>query len=462
MKRDIPVKFVELPDSLGLADLADTLREGEPAVSVRLNNGKPSDISALFPDSDGKVPWCPSGFYLSERPSFTLDPAFHQGRYYVQEASSMFHRHVVESLVKPGMPVSLLDACAAPGGKTTAAIDALPVGSVVVANEYVPARAAILRENAIKWGFPGIIVTRGDTRDLGKLRDSFDMIIADVPCSGEGMMRKDPDAVAQWSEDLIEECADRQWEIVGNLWNTLRPGGYMIYSTCTFNRSENEEMVDRIISELEGESVDIPVDPSWGITPGIDTPHYCYRFIPGRVRGEGLFVSVIRKSGIPTSRVPKVKPSKNDKRKNQVNIPTHIADWLTNSGEMEIYTDSDRINAFPKQHLPLLKAVKERVDVIHEGILMGNVKGKDVIPSQSLAMSLNLNRDSFPQCDLSREDALRYLHGDALTLPESISKGFVLLTYQHSPLGFVKNLGNRSNNLYPAPWRIKKQLKVDN
>ena len=226
MKRDIPVKFVELLDSLGLADLADTLREGEPAVSVRLNNGKPSDISALFPDSDGKVPWCPSGFYLSERPSFTLDPAFHQGRYYVQEASSMFHRHVVESLVKPGMPVSLLDACAAPGGKTTAAIDALPVGSVVVANEYVPARAAILRENAIKWGFPGIIVTRGDTRDLGKLRDSFAMFIADVPCSGEGMMRKDPDAVAQWSEDLIEECADRQWEIVGNLWNTLRPGGY--------------------------------------------------------------------------------------------------------------------------------------------------------------------------------------------------------------------------------------------
>lgn len=460
MTKDLPIKFVEMLDRLGLSDLAENISKGEPAVSVRLNKWKSDNAEGGVEQSgtDGQVPWCDSGFYLSERPSFTLDPAFHQGRYYVQEASSMFHQYVVKSLLHADSPIALLDACAAPGGKTTAAIDVLPSGSIVVANEYVPARAATLRENAIKWGFPGIIVTRGDTRCLGKLRDCFDMVIADVPCSGEGMMRKDTEAIDQWSEGLIEECADRQWEIVCNLWDALRPGGYMIYSTCTFNRQENEEMVGRIISELGGESVEIAVDASWGITPGIDTPHHCYRFIPGRTRGEGLFVSVIKKDGFPSAPKLKIKPSKGDKKKSPAPLPKQVTEWLKNSGEMDIYIDADRINAFPKQHTALLKAVKERVDVIHEGILIGNIKGKDVIPSQSLAMSQCLNIDSFPTCELSHEDSLRYLHGDAVTLPEDVGRGFVLLTYRNSPLGFVKNLGNRSNNLYPSAWRIRKTI----
>lgn len=332
----------------------------------------------------------------------------------------MFHQYLVSQLTKGNSPVSLLDACAAPGGKTTAAIDVLPGGSVVVANEYIPARAATLRENAIKWGFPGIIVTRGDTAKLGKLRECFEIVIADVPCSGEGMMRKDPDAVAQWSEALIHECADRQWEIVCNLWDALRPGGYLIYSTCTFNRNENEDMVDRIINELGGESVEIPVEPEWGITPGIDTPHYCYRFIPGRVRGEGLFASVIKKDGVSSAPRLKSKPSKGDRKKSKIPVPPQVSRWLTDSTSMEIYTDADRITAFPAEHIQLLKAVKERVDVIHEGILLGNIKGKDVIPSQSLAMSQSLASEAFPRCELSLDDALHYLHGDAMTLPDEV------------------------------------------
>lgn len=456
MNRELPAKFVEMLTSLGLTDLPVTLSEGKPEVSVRFNKGK--DTNNHFQESDGKVPWCESGFYLTERPQFTLDPLFHQGRYYVQEASSMFHGYVVKNLLGQNQPITILDACAAPGGKTTAAIDSLPSGSLVVANEYVPARASILRENAIKWGFPGIVVTRGDTRDLGKLRECFDLVIADVPCSGEGMMRKDDDAVAQWSEGLIEECAERQWEIVGNLWEALRPGGYMIYSTCTFNRKENEEIVARIIDELGGDSVEIPVDESWGITHGIDTPHHCYRFIPGRVRGEGLFVSVIRKDGQASNPKIKNKVRKADNKRAVFKIPPYLSEWLNNSEEMEIYADNDRVTAFPKQYMPILNALKQRVDVIHEGILLGNIKGKDIVPSQSLAMSHSLNVDIFPKCEVNKQDALHYLHGDAIMLPEGAERGFVLLTYDGSPLGFVKNLGNRSNNLYPTGWRIRKSI----
>lgn len=462
---------------IGLQSLLTSLSEGEPSVSIRCNiaaKSLPDSIgSDALPDivaaADSQVPWCGNGYYFSERPAFTLDPAFHQGRYYVQEASSMFHQHIVKSIAHliadetssaEPIPLSLLDACAAPGGKTTAAIDALPDGSIVVANEYVPARAAILRENAIKWGFPGIVVTRGDTRRFSKLRGRFDIVIADVPCSGEGMMRKDAEAVSQWSEGLIEECAARQWEIINNLWDTIRPGGYLIYSTCTFNRIENEEMVQRIIDQFGGTSVPIPVDGSWGITPAIGSDIDCYRFLPGNLRGEGLFVSVIRKDGIAHRAVPTLKgKTKKGKKDGSSKVDPKLirsaSDWIVDADRMEIYLSDERISAFPKAHLGLLMEVRECVDIIHEGVLLGNVKGKDIIPSQSLAMSRDINTASFPTHDIDRDEALRYLHGEALALPDSVVKGFVLLTYQNRPLGFVKNLGNRSNNLYPTPWRIK-------
>ena len=204
---------------IGLGDAVAALAEGSPEVSVRVNRHKPSAV-----DSAEIVPWCEDGRYLSERPVFALDPCWHQGRYYVQEAGSMFVGHVVRSLSREWTgPVAVLDACAAPGGKTTAVIDALPEGSLVVANEYVPSRAAVLKENIVKWGCPSVIVTRGDTASLSRLGEMFDLVVADVPCSGEGMMRKDEDAVAQWSEGLVRDCAALQWEIVCNLWEILAP-----------------------------------------------------------------------------------------------------------------------------------------------------------------------------------------------------------------------------------------------
>ena len=264
----LPEGFVKMLSDIGLGDAAAALAEGSPEVSVRVNRHKPSAV-----DSAEIVPWCEDGRYLSERPVFALDPCWHQGRYYVQEAGSMFVGHVVRSLSREWTgPVAALDACAAPGGKTTAVIDALPEGSLVVANEYVPSRAAVLKENIVKWGCPSVIVTRGDTASLARLGEMFDLVVADVPCSGEGMMRKDEDAVAQWSEGLVRDCAALQWEIVCNLWETLRPGGVMVYSTCTFNLEEDERNVARIIGELGGESVEIPVGEGWGITPAIGQP----------------------------------------------------------------------------------------------------------------------------------------------------------------------------------------------
>lgn len=440
-----------------LEELKTALAEGEPCTSVRLNRRKHVTPAEL--DFSGEpVGWCEGSLYLDERPRFTFDPQFHQGCYYVQEASSMFHSHVVSQLVKDmTAPLRVLDSCAAPGGKTTAVIDALPCGSLMVANEYVPSRAAILRENIIKWGYPSVIVTRGDTAAFRRLRESFDIIIADVPCSGEGMMRKDEDAVAQWSPGLIRECAERQWEIVSNLWPSLKPGGCLIYSTCTFNRVENEEMVGRIIAELGGESVDIEINPEWGVSQGIDTDVHCYRFLPGHVRGEGLFVSVIRKSGEARQEKPRDKNKKEKAAKNKP-IPQlrEAALWLPAelAAESDIYADDDRVSAFPRIHADMLRKVRKELDVIHEGVLIGTVKGKDLIPSQSLAMVMPPPA-AFPAHSLERDEAVAYLSGDAVNLPHDMPRGYVMLTYRDRPLGFVKNIGNRSNNLYPSPWRIK-------
>ncbi|MDE6461118.1 MAG: RsmB/NOP family class I SAM-dependent RNA methyltransferase, partial [Paramuribaculum sp.] len=289
----LPQGFVEMIEGFSFppfSNLAETLAGTAPEVSVRFNRAK---YSAVPPLTD-KVPWWRGGFYLHSRGAFTFDPALHQGIYYVQDAASMFIARVAEFLAD-GQPVKWLDACAAPGGKTTAVIDALPEGSVVVANEFVRNRAEILRENLAKWGTPNVKVTDGDTKFFRQYKSLFDIIAADVPCSGEGMMRKDAEAVAQWSPALVESCAKRQREIIANLWSALKPQGYFVYSTCTFNRTENEDMVQWIMDEYGAEPVEIPVEASWGISPGIDVDFPCYRFIPGITRGEGLFMAVLRK-----------------------------------------------------------------------------------------------------------------------------------------------------------------------
>lgn len=430
--------------------LAEVLDSGAPEVSIRFNREKNAGITLA-----DTVPWSAGrGSYLSERPVFTLDPALHQGRYYVQEASSMFHGHVVAALTADAVgPLVVIDACAAPGGKTTAVIDSLPEGSLMIANEYVPARASVLRENLIKWGYPATIVTRGDTASIAQLGPVADIIVADVPCSGEGMMRKDAEAVAQWSPALVGQCVARQREIVANLWDALKPGGLMIYSTCTFNRHENEEMVGYIIDELGGESVEVPgIDPAWGIAPAVGTAAYCYRFMPHLLRGEGLFVSVVRKPGESGRERFKSRPAKGGK---PAVVPADVKKFVSGAAEMEWSISPDgRINAFPSRWVPLLQSVEKNLSVIHHGIVVGRTKGRDILPDQSLAMSTALSPSAFPRVELDRDTALAYLRCEAISLPSDTPRGHLLVTYNNIPLGFVKNLGNRANNLYPKEWRI--------
>ena len=272
-----------------------------------------------------KVPWCPEGFYLSGRPQFTFDPLFHAGCYYVQEAASMFITHVINwwkvesgkwkentpsaelalesNLLTPSTfhfpPISALDLCAAPGGKSTAMRTVLPKGSILVSNEPIPTRAQILLENITKWGWPDCIVTNNYPRDFRKAKMTFDLILCDVPCSGEGMFRKDPATISEWSLQNVEKCWRLQREIVADVWECLNPGGLLIYSTCTYNIKENEENIRWILDTYEAEPVAIPTDPSWNITgsllPSFDVP--VYRFIPGITRSEGLFLCVLRKRG---------------------------------------------------------------------------------------------------------------------------------------------------------------------
>lgn len=439
-------------DLLGDADaLIDALAHTKPSVSVRLNSLK----SSAFALPTEPVPWCKEGGYLAERPLFTFDPLLHAGCYYVQDASSMFITHVIRQIAEQAEPLAYLDLCAAPGGKTTAAINALPSGSLVVANEIDGRRAQILRENVQKWGSANCVVTNSDARQLGRLRSSFDIIAADMPCSGEGMMRKDEEAVAQWSETLVAECAARQKEIATDIWDALRPGGFFIYSTCTFNRSEDEDVADYIADTLGGEAIDIRIEKDWGIAECFTGKSHGYRFMPHRTRGEGLFMAVFRKAEGETSQHKKKKTNKGADKGRQ-KIGGDCLGWLTDSADYDLMQDGDSISALSKHYAPLMRQIVGTVRTLQVGLPLAEVKGRAITPHHAAALSTVLRPDAFPYVELTYTDALAYLRGESLQLKDA-PLGYVVVGYKGYRLGFMKSLGNRANNCYPKEWRIRNQ-----
>jgi NOL1/NOP2/fmu family ribosome biogenesis protein/SAM-dependent methyltransferase len=352
----------------------------------------------------------------------------------------------------------MLDLCAAPGGKTTLAASLLPKGSLLVANELIRTRANILAENLIKWGNPDVVVTQSDPSSFSSLTDFFDLILTDVPCSGEGMFRKDPDAVSEWSADNVRLCASRQQDILRQCWSALRPGGCLIYSTCTYNRAENEDNVRWICEELGAELLEIPVLPEWDITGALDlsVDFPVYRFLPHKTRGEGFFLALLRKEDGPSFpvRMPKSKPSGNSKK--QQEIPDSVRSLLKNPEAHDFYIDRQgRICALRKGHRPSLQQLEEKLRIVHAGIVLGEVKGKDLLPDISLALSTELNRSAVKTCELDLKQAISYLRREALVLPETCPLGWVLMQYVGHPLGWMKNIGNRANNAYPNEWRIR-------
>ena len=374
--------------------------EEETPVSIRLNPRKPTGQ----PIDGEEVPWCRHAYYLKQRPNFTMDPLFHAGCYYVQEASSMFLDEIVRQLSIFNFQLSTLDMCAAPGGKSTLLRSALPEESVLYSNEPIRNRASILAENVQKWGYPNHIVTNNYPKDYRKSKLRFDIILCDVPCSGEGMFRKDEATIREWSPQNVEKCWKLQREIVADAWECLNEDGLFIYSTCTFNTKENEENIRWMLEEYDAKVLKVETKPEWNITgsllEGFNEP--VYRFIPGISRGEGLFICVLQKTSQNSS----------------------------HSSEQVV----------PKAGMTRSKAWNK----LFQGL-------EYIVPS----VGTNEKKASYPQVELSYPQAMAYLRHEALILPEETPRGLVEVCFLGHPLGLAKNIGNRANNLYPKEWKIK-------
>ena len=444
----LPVDFIEnLHEVFSPEEVQQLCQalESTPVTSIRLNDK--IDCLTFECDTD-EVPWHEDGYYLSERPQFTLDPLFHAGCYYVQEASSMFVGEVLNQYLKPDSIV--LDLCAAPGGKSTLISQFLGNEGLLVSNEVVRQRVFILSENIQKWGNGNTIVTHNPVADFGnKLPELFDCILVDAPCSGEGMFRKDEGAIAEWSMKNVQECAERQCDILDDVWDALKPRGILIYSTCTFNREENEKNAQWIADELGAEILPINHDPNWGITEGKPG----YHFYPHKTKGEGFYICAFRKSGAATGafRIPK--------QKNLVSETVEFKDimrsWLKHPDQWTIRQQDRFVVAYPAKYKQLIEFLNSQFICISTGFGIGELRGKTVVPQHALSMLKDLNANAFKKVELSLEQALSYLRCEAISLPDAAT-GVLLLTYENVPLGFVKNVGNHCNNLYPKEWRIRK------
>ena len=441
---NLPEPFISRTQELLKEELPaflDALDYPSP-VSVRVN-----DKMEYLP-SDDTVKWCDAGYYLAERPVFTLDPLLHAGVYYVQEASSMFLQQALNQFVVPQSVV--LDLCAAPGGKSTLISQYLGPGGILVSNEIIRSRAYILAENLIKWGNDTVVVSNNEPKDFQRLPSFFDAVVVDAPCSGEGMFRKDAGAVGEWSEENVMMCARRQRQILTDVWDTLKKDGILIYSTCTYNREENEENVSWMETELGAELIRLNTD----VFPEITVSDKGYRFFPHKTRGEGFFLSVLRK----TSDAPSLRIKKQDKRQQKSEFnETELKNRLIEPENWKIYTDNNMISAFRTKFSDKVELLKSNLHIMHYGITLYEIKGRDLIPHTSLALSKSIQLENVLQAEVELRDALLFLKKETINLSEA-EKGFVLIKYRNMPLGWVKNLGNRCNNLYPNEWRIRMKI----
>ena len=419
--------------------------DNDVVTTIRINPAKYAGQPALTP-----VGHCSTGYVIPQRPLFTNDPFIHAGVYYVQESSSMFLEQAIKQTVKKS-DLKVLDLCAAPGGKSTHLSSLLSKDSLLVSNDVIRARGQILSENLKKWGKPNVVVTNNDPHDFQRLPGFFDLLVIDAPCSGEGLFRRDENAVNEWSPDNAQLCAQRQQRILADVWPTLREGGILIYSTCTFNPAEDEENIKWLNEFADIEPVSLEIDDQWGITVTDAGGFPCYRFYPHKVAGEGFFMAVVRKAGSNGSTQQK-------KIKDNTLVATkaekEIGRAFILDDSLDILRFEDSLLAFPAIHLTDLLQIKNNLRIIHAGVKIGELKQKDLIPAHELALSTILNRSAFPEIELTIEEAITFLKRDDIS-PKSTVKGWNLITYRNIPLGWVKNLGNRFNSAYPKEWRIR-------
>lgn len=440
---------------------------GRQVTSVRLNPAKwrgEAAVSGVWHGDAGmqvqmyKIPWSSRGYYLSERPSFTFDPLFHAGVYYVQEASSMYLEQVLRQTVELSRPLRVLDLCAAPGGKSTLIQSVLPEDSLLVSNEVIRSRAGILQENMIKWGAAGVVVTNNDPADLGRLEDYFDIIVVDAPCSGSGLFRREPEAIGEWSPDNVQLCHQRQQRILSDIWPALRKDGVLIYSTCSYSKEEDEEILDWIMSALGATSCKLQVDTAWHIVESqSEKGGYGYRFYPDKLEGEGFFIAAVRKQDGGAFTYPKSKRQGIEKlSRKDVDA---LKGWVKEMEALSFFRHEETVRALPAALTEDLSYLQSFCYLKKAGVLLGKPSIKEFIPEHELALSA-LTGEQLPAIELSWEEAIEYLRKDELRAAGGklqAGRGWTLVRYQGQNLGWIKVLPNRVNNYYPKEWRILKR-----
>lgn len=430
--RDAFIKVHEQPESI---------------TSIRINPLKQSRI----PNPESRIPWSEFGYYLDTRPSFTYDPLFHAGTYYVQEASSMFLEQAISQLIDLEKPNKILDLSAAPGGKSTHILSLIGNNSLLVSNEVIRSRAQVLKDNIVKWGHENVVVTQNDPRDFNRLGNYFDVILVDAPCSGSGLFRRDPTAIGEWSLNNVALCSQRQQRILADAWLSLKQDGWLIYSTCSYSADEDEVILDWLCREFPLESARLKVKKEWKITEVKTTAGmYAYRFWPDKLKGEGFFLACLKKTG-HEQEPPVIKPKKPVSLTAQQSAL--MQQWI-NVKDLEIFLQGKNVYAWTSSLASEFGFLLERLHFIYSGVMLGEFARNKFIPSHELSMT-DLVRENIPRIPLTNEDAIRYLRRQEMNMQVETT-GWQLVTYEGFNLGWVNVLSNRINNYYPKSLRILK------
>ncbi len=425
---------------------------GEKLTSVRFNlTKKITDAENTLPVSM-PVPWCDAGFYLQHRPSFTFDPLFHAGCYYVQEASSMFLEQALKQKTNLRQPLKVLDLSAAPGGKSTHLQSLISNESLLVSNEVIKNRCHILNDNIIKWGSANVVVTNNDPSAFKKLPAYFDVVVVDAPCSGSGLFRKDPEAINEWSTNNVALCSQRQQRILADVLPALKDGGLLIYATCSYSVEEDEAISDWLVKEFQLQNEPLQLKEQWGIveTSSPLTHSKGYRFFPHRVKGEGFFLACFTKTH--TEDVTKTKPWKFEKATaTEAGI---LNTWMYRT-ELEIIKEKDVFFALPHQLVADVMVLQATLNVQYKGVKLGEIMKGKLVPHHALALNLLL-APGILTTELSYHDAIKYLQRQEMNV-QPVKAGWQAVSYQNQKLGWINALPNRINNYYPKELRILKQ-----
>ena len=423
-------------------DFIKVHESGEQVTSIRVNPFKEFGISNL----KFQIPWTEYGYYLETRPSFTFDPLFHAGCYYVQEASSMFLEQALKQTLNLSQPLKVLDLCAAPGGKSTHLLSLISKESLLVSNEVIRSRANILTDNIVKWDCSNVIVTNNDPRDFQRLENYFDMIVVDAPCSGSGLFRRDPEAIEEWSGQNVALCSQRQQRILADILPALKNDGVLIYSTCSYSTEEDEEICNWLTEEFQISNLKFKIEDGWGI---IETEQG-YRFWPDKVKGEGFFIACFRKTGgnDEEAYLPKIKPGKFSVREME------ILNKNVNAGGLAFLRHEEIIYTIPEILLADINFLSSKLRIVNCGTRIGEIIKDKLIPDHALALS-NIISDKTSRIELDHEQAIQYLKKKELRL-QTDKKGWTLVKHQGHSLGWINILPNRINNYYPKELRILK------